>query len=351
MTKLREAQIRHEKQRKEDLAHALEPATTTDGRHSKWPPNRRVERRRAGRELGGDGVGLFRSESLFMERSSAPSEDEQYEQYKAIVLAVGGTSPLIIRTLDVGGDKPLAYLPIPREDNPFLGERGIRVGLDRPEILRTQLRALLRASAFGKLRIMFPMIATMAELRDAKAILDEEATSLGIVPMPCGIMVEIPAVAIMAEVFAERSGFLLDWHQRSHPIHPRDGSRPSETRPEGGCPQSGLLRLIAQTVEGARKHRRFTGVCGGIAGDARRCPILVGLGVDELSVSLPSIPTIKAQVRRLSSTTARISRGAHSNAARARSPRTPSRSLTLTTSKPCPILQTPSPISKRSANA
>ena len=114
---------------------------------------------------------------------------------------------LIIRTLDVGGDKPLAYLPIPKEDNPFLGERGIRVGLDRPEILRTQLRALLRASEFGKVWIMFPMIATVAELRDTKAILAEEAKSLGIAPMPCGIMVEIPAVAVMAEVFAEEADF------------------------------------------------------------------------------------------------------------------------------------------------
>src|SRR6476620_12688948 len=110
-----------------------------------------------------------------MERSSAPSEEEQYEQYKAIALDIGKNHPLIIRTLDVGGDKPLAYLPIPKEDNPFLGERGIRVGLDRPEILRTQLRALLRASEFGKLHIMFPMIATLQELRDTKAILAEEA--------------------------------------------------------------------------------------------------------------------------------------------------------------------------------
>ena len=106
-------------------------------------------------ELGGDGVGLLRSEFLFMERASAPSEEEQFEEYKAIALAIGQNHPLIIRTLDVGGDKPLAYLPIPKEDNPFLGERGIRVGLDRPEILRTQLRALLRASEFGKLQSCF----------------------------------------------------------------------------------------------------------------------------------------------------------------------------------------------------
>ncbi len=301
MTKLREAQVRHEKQRKEDLAHALEPATTTDGRHLEVAANiGGLKDAEQVRELGGDGVGLLRSEFLFMERSSAPSEEEQYEQYKAIALAIGKNHPLIIRTLDVGGDKPLAYLPIPKEDNPFLGERGIRVGLDRPEILRTQLRALLRASEFGKLHIMFPMIATMAELRDAKAIFNEEATSLGIKPMPCGIMVEIPAVAIMAEVFAEQADFFsIGTNDLTQYTLAMDRGHP-KLAPKVDALNPSLLRLIAQTVEGAKKHQRFTGVCGGIAGDAQAVPILVGLGVDELSVSLPSIPTIKAQVRRLS---------------------------------------------------
>jgi multiphosphoryl transfer protein len=301
MTKLREAQIRQEKQRKEDLAHALEPSTTRDGHHVEVAANI-GGLKDAGQvaELGGDGVGLLRSEFLFMERASAPSEDEQFEQYKAIALAVGADRSLIIRTLDVGGDKPLAYLPIPREDNPFLGERGIRVGLDRPEILRTQLRALLRASAFGKLHIMFPMIATMAELRDAKAILNEEATSLGIVPMPCGIMVEVPAVAVMAEVFAEEADFFsIGTNDLTQYTLAMDRGHP-KLAPKVDALNPGLLRLIALTVEGARKHNRFTGVCGGIAGDTQAVPILVGLGVNELSVSLPSIPTIKAQVRRLS---------------------------------------------------
>ena len=301
MKQLREAQIRHEKQRKEDLAHALEPSTTRDGRHVEVAANiGGVKDAGQIAELGGDGVGLLRSEFLFMERSAAPSEDEQFEQYKAIALAVGADRPLIIRTLDVGGDKPLAYLPIPREDNPFLGERGIRVGLDRPEILRTQLRALLRASAFGKLHIMFPMIATMAELRDAKAILNEEATSLGIVPMPCGIMVEIPAVAVMAEVFAEEADFFsIGTNDLTQYTLAMDRGHP-KLAPKVDALNPSLLRLIQMTVEGARKHNRFTGVCGGIAGDAQAVPILVGLGVNELSVSLPSIPTIKAQVRRLS---------------------------------------------------
>jgi phosphoenolpyruvate-protein phosphotransferase len=299
--KLREAQIRHEQQRKEDLAHALEPATTTDGRNIEVAGNI-GGLKDAGEvaQLGGDGVGLLRSEFLFMERSAPPSENEQFEEYKAIALAVGADRPLIIRTLDVGGDKPLAYLPIPREDNPFLGERGIRVGLDRPEILRTQLRALLRASKFGKLRIMFPMIATMAELLDAKAILAEEAGSLGIPPMPCGIMAEIPAVAVMAEVFSEEADFFsIGTNDLTQYTLAMDRGHP-KLAPKVDALNPGVLRLIALTVEGARKHKRFTGVCGGIAGDAQAVPILVGLGVDELSVSLPSIPTIKAQVRRLS---------------------------------------------------
>jgi phosphoenolpyruvate-protein phosphotransferase len=301
MTNLREAQVRHEKQRKEDLAHALEPATTSDGHRVEVAANI-GGLKDAGQvaELGGDGVGLLRSEFLFMERAAAPSEEEQFEEYKAIAQAVGRDQALIIRTLDVGGDKPLAYLPIPREDNPFLGERGIRVGLDRPEILRTQLRALLRASEFGKLWIMFPMIATVAELRDTKAILAEEAKSLGIAPMPCGIMVEVPAVAVMAEVFAEEADFFsIGTNDLTQYTLAMDRGHP-KLAPKVDALNPGLLRLIAQTVEGARKHGRFTGVCGGIAGDAQAVPILVGLGVDELSVSLPAIPTIKAQVRRLS---------------------------------------------------
>src|SRR4030095_14464549 len=145
--------------------------------------------------LGGEGVGLLRSEFLFMDRPAAPSEDEQAQCYAAILKSVGPERLVVIRTLDVGGDKPLPYLPIPREDNPFLGERGIRVGLDRPEVLRTQLRALLRAAHENKLHVMFPMMATAQELRDAKPVLAEEAAALGAKPLPCGIMVEVPAVA------------------------------------------------------------------------------------------------------------------------------------------------------------
>ena len=249
--------------------------------------------------LGGEGVGLLRSEFLFMERADAPSEEEQFKTYRAIAEVLGKDKPLIIRTLDVGGDKPLAYLPIPKEDNPFLGERGVRVGLDRPEILRAQLRAILRAAPSGRVKVMFPMIATLSELRDVKAILAEEAASLGLPPVPAGIMVEIPAVAMMAEQFAAEADFFSvgtnDLTQytlamdRGHPkLAPQvDGLNPA------------VLRLIAQTVKGAEPLKRMVGVCGGIASDPHAVPILIGLGVTELSVSLPAIPAVKAQVRRL----------------------------------------------------
>ncbi|HKP03773.1 MAG TPA: phosphoenolpyruvate--protein phosphotransferase [Chthoniobacterales bacterium] len=300
IARIRGAQERAERKRKEDQGHAHEPAVTRDGKRIEVVANigglkdaKRVV------EFGGEGVGLLRSEFLFMERNSAPTEDEQFEAYKAIAEAVGASHPLIIRTLDVGGDKPLAYLPIPKEDNPFLGERGLRVGLDRPEILRAQLRAILRASGFGKLLVMFPMISELQELREAKAMMLEECERLGIEPIPVGIMVEVPAAAIMAAQFAREADFFSigtnDLTQytlamdRGHPkLAPRvDGLTPS------------VLHLLAHTVRGAHAAGKWVGVCGGIASDPHGVPILIGLGVDELSISLPAIPAIKAQVRSL----------------------------------------------------
>lgn len=300
VARIRHAQEVGERRRQENLAHTLEPAITLDGTRIEVVAN--IGGLKDALEiatLGGEGVGLLRSEFLFMERADAPTEDQQFEAYKAIAQAVGPEHPLIIRTLDVGGDKPLSYLPIPKEDNPFLGERGIRVGFDRPEILRTQLRAILRASLFGKVRVMFPMIATLSELRDVKAILREEAASLSIEPIPTGIMVEVPSAAVMAAQFAREADFFSigtnDLTQytlamdRGHPkLAPQvDGLNPS------------VLQLIAQTVQGAHAARRWVGVCGGIASDPRAVPILIGLGVDELSISLPAIPAVKAQIRTL----------------------------------------------------
>jgi phosphocarrier protein FPr len=300
VVRIRHAQERSEQRRKENLAHALEPAVTLDGTHVEVLANiggLTDATQVAG--LGGEGVGLLRSEFLFMERSDAPTEEQQFETYRAIAQAIGPDPALIIRTLDVGGDKPLAYLPIPKEDNPFLGERGVRVSLDRPEILRTQLRAILRAASSGTVRVMFPMIATLNELRDVKAMLAEEAASLGVPPVPAGIMVEIPATAIMAAQFAREADFFSigtnDLTQytlamdRGHPkLAPQvDGLNPA------------VLRLIAHTVNGAHPAGKRVGVCGGIASDPRAVPILLGIGVDELSVSLPAIPAVKAQIRSL----------------------------------------------------
>ena len=300
ITRIHSAQERAEKQRREDLAHAHEPAVTLDGKRIEVVANiGGLKEATQVSALGGEGVGLLRSEFLFMERSTPPSEDEQFEAYKAIAQAIGKEHPLVIRTLDVGGDKPLAYLPIPKEDNPFLGERGVRVALDRPEILRIQLRAILRASTFGRVSVMFPMISSLEEIRDAKAILAEESQRLGIPPIPTGIMVEVPVTAVMASQFASEADFFSigtnDLTQytlamdRGHPkLAPRiDGLSP------------GVLHLINHTVRGGHGANRPVAVCGGIASDVHGVPILIGLGVDELSISLPAIPRIKGQIRKL----------------------------------------------------
>jgi phosphocarrier protein FPr len=300
ITRIHSAQERAEKQRKEDLAHAHEPAVTLDGKRIEVVANiGGLKEAMQVVALGGEGVGLLRSEFLFMERSTPPSEDEQFEAYKAIAQAISKEHPLVIRTFDVGGDKPLAYLPIPKEDNPFLGERGVRVALDRPEILRIQLRAILRASAFGRVSVMFPMISSLEEIRDAKAILAEESQRLGIAPIPTGIMVEVPVTAVMAAQFANEADFFSigtnDLTQytlamdRGHPkLAPRiDGLSP------------GVLHLINHTVRGGHAANRPVAVCGGIASDVHGVPILIGLDVDELSISLPAIPAIKGQIRKL----------------------------------------------------
>jgi len=298
--RIRERQIRREARRREDISHAQEPATTSDGKRVAVFANIGGVKD-AGQviEVGGEGVGLLRSEFLFMDRASAPNEDEQAESYTAILRALGPDRPVIIRTLDVGGDKPLPYLPIPREDNPFLGERGIRVGLDRPEVLRTQLRALLRASTGNKLEVMFPMIATIGELRDAKAVLAEEATDLGLPPVPCGIMVEVPAVAVMAKTFAAEADFFsIGTNDLTQYTLAMDRGHP-KLAPKVDALNPSVLQLIAQTIDGAHAHKRVVGICGGVAGDPHAVPILIGLGIDELSVSLPAIPTVKAQIRHL----------------------------------------------------
>ena len=285
-----------------DLAAAQDPAITTDGHRIEVVANIGGEPdARRSVELGGEGVGLLRSEFLYLERASAPSEDEQCAIYAGIAQALGGR-PLIIRTLDVGGDKPLPYLPLPREENPFLGIRGIRIGLERPEILRTQLRAILRAAHLGqgghRLRVMFPMIATLDEIRSVKGVLAEERERTGIdAPLEVGVMVEVPAAAIMAEQFAREVDFFsIRTNDLTQYTLAMDRGHP-KLAPLADAMNPAVLRLIARTAEGAHAHGRWVGVCGGMASDPQAVPILVGLGVDELSVSVPTIPAVKAVVR------------------------------------------------------
>ena len=241
-----------------------------------------------------------------MDRMPAPDEDEQAASYHAIVQAVGPDVPVILRTLDVGGDKPLPYLPIPREDNPFLGERGIRVGLDRPEVLRTQVRAILRAARGGK------VLGHVPDDRDAcrncakrRRFSRKKRRRSACRRFRCGIMVEVPAVAVMAHTFAAEADFFsIGTNDLTQYTLAMDRGHP-KLAPKVDALNPAVLRLIAQTVEGAHAHKRHTGICGGVAGDPHAVPILVGLGIDELSVSLPAIPTVKAQIRRLSLTNCR----------------------------------------------
>ena len=300
MTNLREAQIRHEKQRKEDLSHALGPPQQATAATSRSPPILEDSRTPA----------KWRSWAAMASVCCAPNFSS-WSVWPPQAKTSNSRSTRRLRRWSAGNklsssapwmSAAISRSPIANSEGGQSVPRraGIRVGLDRPEILRTQLRALLRASEFGKVWIMFPMIATIAELRDTKAILAEEADSLGIAPMPCGIMVEVPAVAVMAEIFAKEADFFsIGTNDLTQYTLAMDRGHP-KLAPKVDALNPGLLRLIAQTVEGARKHGRFTGVCGGIAGDAQAVPILIGLGVDELSVSVPAIPTIKAQVRRLS---------------------------------------------------
>jgi len=300
--RIRARQQRIAKRRAIEIEHALEPAVTTDGHRLEIVANiAGLDDIREAKWVGAEGVGLLRTEFAFMGRTSAPTEDEQVKIYRDIASSMPEGQPLVIRTLDVGGDKPLSYLPIAREDNPFLGERGIRVGLDRPEILRAQLRAILRAADAGaRMHVMFPMIATIQEWRSAKALFEEERERLGAARIPVGIMVEVPSVAVIAERFAgEVDFFSVGSNDLTQYVLAMDRGHP-KLAPQVDGLHPACLRLIGQSVQAAHKHGRWVGVCGGIAADPQAVPLLLGLGVDELSVSIPAIPSVKAQIRRLS---------------------------------------------------
>lgn len=289
-----------EDRRRADLALAMHPAVTTDGHRIEVAAN--IGSEDESREVsssGGDGVGLLRTEFLFMERRTAPGEDEQTRAYAAIARALGPGRRLVIRTLDVGGDKPLSYVPIGPEPNPFLGERGIRLLLNRHDLLEAQVRAILLASRAGCIAIMFPMIATFAEWTAARGLVETVRRELDVPPIPVGIMIETPAAAVLADVFAEEADFFsIGTNDLTQYTLAMDRSNP-RLAPQIDGLHPAVLRLIDRTVAGARARTRRVSVCGAIAADPQAVPILIGLGVDELSVAVPSLPAVKAQVRTL----------------------------------------------------
>ena len=243
---------------------------------------------------GGEGVGLYRTEFLYMNSTELPTEEQQFEAYKKVLVAMNGR-PVVVRTLDIGGDKKLPYLPIDPEMNPFLGYRAIRLCLDRKDIFRTQLRALLRASAYGKLRIMFPMIATIDEFVSAKALLEEEKEKLvkeGVEvgqDLQVGMMVEIPAAAVLADEFAKYADFfsigtndLIQYSMAADRMSEKVSYLYQPLNPS-------ILRLIKLTIDGAHSQGKWCGMCGEMAGEPDAMAVLMGLGLDEFSMSATSI--------------------------------------------------------------
>ncbi|MFW1922290.1 phosphoenolpyruvate--protein phosphotransferase [Acinetobacter geminorum] len=292
--------------REEAERHSQEPAITLDQHQIEIAANLgKVQATSHAVECGAEAIGLLRTELVFMAHSSAPGEATQEADYRIVLDALAGR-PLVVRTLDVGGDKPLPYLPIAEEENPFLGLRGIRLTLRQPELLRQQLIALLKAADDRPLRIMFPMIGRVEEWRAAKAILDEVKATYPCADLQVGIMIEVPSAALLAPILAQEVDFFSigtnDLTQytlaidRGHPIlsAEADGLHPS------------ILQLIDQTVKAAHKYGKWVGICGELAADPKAVPILMGLGVDELSMSPNSIPLVKAQIRTLNYSQAQV---------------------------------------------
>ena len=255
---------------------------------------------------GAEAVGLFRSEFLYMNSNELPTEDEQYEAYKAALEGMNGKQ-VVVRTMDIGGDKELPYLPLPEEQNPFLGYRAIRICLNRQDIFRTQLRALLRASKYGRLAIMFPMIATVQEFKDAKAIFEEEKSSLvaaGVEvsdDIQVGMMMEIPAAAMIADKLAKYADFfsigtndLIQYSMAADRGNERVSYLYQPYNPS-------ILRLIKNIIDASHKEGKWTGMCGEMAGDQIAVPLLLGLGLDEFSMSATSILKTRSLIKKLDS--------------------------------------------------
>ncbi|MCL5272379.1 MAG: phosphoenolpyruvate--protein phosphotransferase, partial [Gammaproteobacteria bacterium] len=239
-----------------------------------------------------------RTEFLYMDRDSMPSEEEQFEAYKEVAQKMKG-KPVIIRTLDIGGDKKLPYLPMPEEMNPFLGVRAIRLCLKNQELFETQLRAILRASYYGKLKIMYPMVARIEEVRQANQILDKVRKQLDEENIPydkemeIGIMVEIPSTAVNADMFAKEVDF-FQYRHNDLIQYTMAVDRMNENLSELYDPYNpAILRLIKNVIDASHKHGKWTGMCGEMAGEQRAALVLLGMGLDEFSMSALSIPRIK----------------------------------------------------------
>ncbi|WP_097017347.1 phosphoenolpyruvate--protein phosphotransferase [Orenia metallireducens] len=252
---------------------------------------------------GAEGIGLFRSEFLYMDRDSFPTEEEQFEAYKEVAEKMEG--PVVIRTLDIGGDKELSYLDLPEEMNPFLGYRAIRICLDRTDIFKTQLRAILRASAYGEVKIMYPMISALEQLRASNEILEEVKVELKSENidfnenLEVGMMIEIPAAAMIADILAKETDFfsigtndLIQYTTATDRMNENISHLYQPFHPA-------LLRLIKRVVEAAHAEGNWAGMCGEMAGDKRLAPYLLGVGLDEFSMSAVSIPEVKDQIRNM----------------------------------------------------
>ncbi|MGP2408545.1 phosphoenolpyruvate-protein phosphotransferase PtsI [Yersinia sp. 2553 StPb PI] len=289
---------------KNDLAKLKDlPAITLDGHQVEVVANIGTVRDIAGAERNGaEGVGLYRTEFLFMDRDSLPTEEEQFQAYKAVAEAMGSQA-VIVRTMDIGGDKDLPYMNLPKEENPFLGWRAIRIAMDRKEILHAQLRAILRASAFGKLRIMFPMIISVEEVRELKAELELLKGQLRVEnkafdeTIEVGVMVETPAAAVIARHLAKEVDFFSigtnDLTQYTLAV-----DRGNELISHLYNPMSpSVLGLIKQVIDASHAEGKWTGMCGELAGDERATLLLLGMGLDEFSMSAISIPRIKKIIR------------------------------------------------------
>ncbi|MEY8370808.1 phosphoenolpyruvate--protein phosphotransferase [Aerococcaceae bacterium 50-4] len=255
---------------------------------------------------GAEAIGLYRTEFLYMDSDEMPTEEEQFESYKVVLEGMKG-HPVVVRTMDIGGDKHLPYLQLPDEMNPFLGYRAIRIGLNQPELLRVQLRALLRASVYGSLRIMFPMISNLPEFRAAKAIYEEEKAKLeaeGVEvadDIQVGIMIEIPAAAVLADQFAKEVDFfsigtndLIQYTMAADRMNEHVSYLYQPFNPS-------VLRLIKNVIDASHKEGKWTGMCGEVAGEPMATPLLVGMGLDEFSMSASSVLKIRSLISKLDS--------------------------------------------------